>query len=110
MIDTITSRPMGDDESGGSAGRSNVVADYDLAQRPRRLRTTAAMRALVAESGIEARHLIAPFFVTSETANTMPQDVAGMPGVRRHTPEGLLVELERVLALGVRSVLLFGVV
>ena len=64
------------------------------------------MRELVAETDIAPRQLIAPYFVTSSAVGEVP----GMPGLRRHTPEGLLPELERALALGLRSALLFGVV
>src|SRR5680860_77191 len=97
------------DRESGRAVPANGSLDRH-SHRPRRLRTTAAMRSLVAEAGIEARHLIAPYFVTAERDRGTAQEIPGMPGVRRHAPEGLLAELERVLALGVRSALLFGVV
>ncbi|HEX4391262.1 MAG TPA: porphobilinogen synthase, partial [Mycobacterium sp.] len=34
-----------------------------MRQRPRRLRTTPAMRRLVAETSLEPRHLVLPMFV-----------------------------------------------
>lgn len=74
--------------------------------RPRRSRATAAVREMVAEAFIAPRHLIAPYFVTAGAAGEVP----GMPGVRRHTADGLLRELERSLELGLRAALLFGVV
>src|SRR5690606_9534880 len=61
--------------------------------RPRRLRATAAVREMVAETSIAPGHLIAPYFVTQARAGEVP----GMPGVQRHTPQGLLRELERGL-------------
>ena len=75
-------------------------------QRPRRLRGNAAMRELVAETAIAPGQLIAPYFVTAGRT----EEVAGMPGVRRHSVDDLLRQLEMALDLGVRSVLLFGVV
>ncbi|HEX7021387.1 MAG TPA: porphobilinogen synthase [Trueperaceae bacterium] len=77
-------------------------------QRPRRLRATAAMRELVAETSLEARQLIAPFFVVP--GNEEVQPIAALPGVARFSPDRLLRELERALELGVRSAVLFGVV
>ena len=74
--------------------------------RPRRLRATAALRGAVAETDVLPRHLIAPLFVTSGE----PGPVAGMPGVERHAPERALAVIEELLRLGVRTVLLFGVV
>ena len=85
-----------------------MIADLsaNIEQRPRRLRATAAIRDAVAETDVLPRHLVAPFFVTSGPEGP----VAGMPGVERLTPEGLMRQLERSLAAGVRTVMLFGVV
>src|SRR5690606_24104463 len=74
--------------------------------RPRRLRTTRALRDAVAETDVLPRHLIAPLFVTAGE----PGPVAGMPGVERLAPEGALAVIEELLGHGVRTVLLFGVV
>ncbi len=76
--------------------------------RPRRLRTTAAMRALTGETAVEARHLVAPFFVTPQPEAEQP--IASLPGVARYGTQTLLRQLERALELGVRSAVLFGVV
>lgn len=75
-------------------------------QRPRRLRATPAIRDAVAETDVLPRHLVAPFFVTSGPAGP----VSGMPGVERLTPDGLMPQLKRALEVGVRTVMLFGVV
>ncbi len=85
-----------------------MIADRpaDIVARPRRLRSTPAIRDAVAETEVLPRHMIAPFFVTSGN----PGPVAGMPGVERVTPDGLLRQLERALAAGVRTAMLFGVV
>lgn len=80
----------------------------DLPERPRRLRRQAALREMVAETGLEARHFIAPFFVVPGQGEVQP--IEALPGVSRYSVDTLLKELERVAELGVRSALLFGVV
>ena len=48
--------------------RERITKDTaELIKRPRRLRGGSAMRALVAETALEPRHFIAPFFVISRT-------------------------------------------
>lgn len=77
-------------------------------ERPRRLRTTGAMRNLVAETSLEARQLIAPFFVVPGQWQTQP--IGALPGVSRYSVDRLLPQLERALNLGVKAVILFGVI
>jgi porphobilinogen synthase len=75
--------------------------------RLRRLRRTAALRDLVAETGVELRRLVYPIFVRPGPGR--PEPVPSMPGVHRY-PVGDLPRLGRELeAEGIRSVLLFGV-
>ena len=76
--------------------------------RPRRLRTTAAMRELVSETAVLPHQLVAPFFVTAGRDTVQP--IAALPGVARLGTDPLLRELERALKLGIRSAVLFGVV
>ena len=81
-----------------------VVAPPD---RPRRLRATAAGRALVREARLSPRQLVAPVFVVPGRGRREP--LAAMPGHERLSPE-LAVEYARRLAnLRVGGVLLFGV-
>ena len=79
-----------------------------LTQRPRRLRTTAALRDLIAQTQVRPQDLIAPYFVVSGT--NVSQPIGSLPGVSRLSPDLLLRELERGLKLGVRAAMLFGVV
>ena len=72
--------------------------------RLRRLRRTAALRDLVRETELRPQRLIAPLFVAS-TAD----DVETMPGVSRLTISGAVAAAERLQALGVGGVLLFGI-
>ena len=75
--------------------------------RPRRLRRTAAMRELVAETAVRTSDLIAPLFVREGI--TEPQPIVSLPGVVQHSRESLRKEVTELAALGVRAVVLFGV-
>ena len=55
--------------------------------RPRRLRTTPALRRLVAETDLRPRHLVLPMFVKEGAAEPVP--IASMPGVVQHTRDSL---------------------
>jgi porphobilinogen synthase len=77
------------------------------ASRPRRLRRTEPIRAMVRETTVTPDQLAAPLFVKEGIDG--PQPVESMPGVAQHTVESLRKEVARLLAVGVRSFLLFGV-
>jgi porphobilinogen synthase len=72
--------------------------------RLRRLRATAALRDLVRETELSPARLIAPLFVAS-----VAEPIEAMPGVSRLTISGVLGAVDRLAALGVRGVLLFGI-
>ena len=75
--------------------------------RPRRLRRTAALRRLVAETRLSVDDLVAPLFVR-EGINE-PQPVASLPGVFQHTRASLRAEASALHDLGVPGVILFGI-
>ncbi len=75
--------------------------------RPRRLRRTAALRDLVAETRLDTSDLIAPLFVREGI--DQPEPIGSLPGVVQHTVDSLLTEVRGLADLGVRSVMLFGV-
>ncbi len=75
--------------------------------RPRRLRKTPALRALVAETTLSRDDLIAPLFVKEGISDAEP--VKSMPGVYQHTLQSLRKEVNDIVNTGVRSVILFGV-
>ncbi|GEM85694.1 porphobilinogen synthase [Meiothermus granaticius] len=77
-----------------------------LPYRPRRLRSSAPLRESVAETVVRASDLILPFFLIPGEGE---EPIASMPGVSRLGLKGFLHGLERALNLGVRSVMLFGV-
>jgi len=75
--------------------------------RPRRLRQSAALRALVAETRLSADQLVLPLFVRA--GRKLRREVSAMPGVFQLSPDELLREASRARAAGVPAVLLFGI-
>ena len=75
--------------------------------RPRRLRSSTAMRELVAETHLQVSDFVAPLFVREGI--TEPQPIVSLPGVVQHTLDSLVVEVKQLRDLGVRGVILFGV-
>jgi porphobilinogen synthase len=78
-----------------------------LVARPRRLRTSAAMRALVRETQINPDGLVQPLFVVE--GNGVVQPIGSMPGVSRYSVDAVVRECRELDAAGVRAVLLFGI-
>ena len=75
--------------------------------RPRRLRTTAAMRGLVAETTVVARQLVLPVFVREGAREPIP--IPSMPGVVQHSHDSLRKAAAHAVAAGVGGIMLFGV-
>jgi porphobilinogen synthase len=73
----------------------------------RRLRRTAGLRDLVRETELEPRHLIQPLFVVA--GEGVRQPVESMPGIERFSINEVVAEASELLAVGVRSVILFGI-
>ncbi len=77
----------------------------NLPRRPRRLRRTAAIRNMVAETAVTPADLIQPFFVIDGDGE--PADIASLPGQRRLPIAELVKECEALAQLGVPGVALF---
>lgn len=77
------------------------------ADRPRRLRSTSAVRRLVSETSLEARQLVLPMFVAEDIAE--PRPIASMPGVVQHTRDSARKVYAEAAELGLGGVMLFGV-
>lgn len=77
------------------------------AARPRRLRSSAAMRRLVAETRVRPADLILPLFV--KEGIDAPAPVASMPGVFQHTRESLRKAAHEAVEAGVGGLMLFGI-
>ncbi|HUF13099.1 MAG TPA: porphobilinogen synthase [Longimicrobiales bacterium] len=75
--------------------------------RPRRLRATPALRALVRETELQASHLILPLFVVE--GENVRRPVASMPGVAQTSVDGVVADAAEAHALGIPAVLLFGI-
>jgi porphobilinogen synthase len=75
--------------------------------RPRRLRGSPALRAMVAESRLDVRQLVHPMFVREGSGVERP--IASMPGHAQRSVDRLPAELDETFALGVPAVLLFGI-
>lgn len=77
------------------------------ASRPRRLRSTDAMRELVAQTRVHVSDLVAPLFVRE--AISEPQPIESLPGVVQHSVDSLVAEVVQLRDLGVRAIILFGI-
>ena len=75
--------------------------------RPRRLRTTPAMRRLTAETRLNAADLVLPMFVREGA--TEPVAISSMPGVEQHSLDSFRRALADAAAAGIGGVMLFGV-
>lgn len=75
--------------------------------RPRRLRTTPAMRRMVAQTRLHPADLILPAFVREGIS--APVEIGAMPGVVQHTRDSLKKAAVEALEAGVSGIMLFGV-
>jgi porphobilinogen synthase len=97
--------PGADLGAGLDAGAA-AASDVDPAHRLRRTRRTETLRALVRETRIHPRQLVAAMFVQPGREGREP--VGSMPGVMRVTPDEALKDARALEALGVGGVILFG--
>jgi porphobilinogen synthase len=77
------------------------------ATRPRRLRRTAALRALFRETTLAPADLVSPFFVVPGQGVRNP--VVSMPGVDQLSSDLLPAQVRELESLGIKAVLLFGI-
>jgi porphobilinogen synthase len=75
-------------------------------ERPRRLRRTAALRALVRETRLDPSMLVAPLFV--RPGNGVREPIASMPGVERLSPDEAALQAQVLADLGIGGIILFG--
>jgi porphobilinogen synthase len=78
-----------------------------MIHRPRRLRRTPNIRALVQETHIQKSNLIYPLFITHGKGIAKP--IGSMPGIFQYSLDNALKDIEEAYNLGIRSVLLFGI-
>ncbi|HEX3488190.1 MAG TPA: hypothetical protein VHU92_02570, partial [Streptosporangiaceae bacterium] len=77
------------------------------AARARRLRRTAALRRLVAQTSVRPADLLLPMFIKEGISE--PQPVVSMPGVVQHTRDSLRKAAAEAVDAGVGGLVLFGV-
>ena len=75
--------------------------------RPRRLRTSPAMRRLVAETRLHPADLVLPMFVREGASE--PNPISSMPGVVQHSLDSFKRALADAATAGLGGVMLFGV-
>ncbi len=83
-----------------------ILPGFPIA-RPRRLRSSPALRRLVAETRLSVEQLVLPLFVRS--GKKLRKPVAAMPGVFQLSPDEIVRESAAAQAVGVPAVLLFGI-
>ncbi len=83
------------------------VPEFQPVERPRRLRLTAPLRAMVRETELNPRDFIYPLFV--RPGKGIQNEIRSMPGVFQWSVEQLPAEAESIGGLGVPAVILFGI-
>jgi len=78
-----------------------------LIERPRRLRSTSVLRAMVRDTSVAPASLILPLFIREGL--TTPKPIEGMPGVVQHTKDSYKAEIDRALEAGIGGVMVFGI-
>jgi len=79
----------------------------ELTDRPRRLRRTDSLRSLVRETRLTPNDFIYPLFVCE--GEGIRREIASMPGCYNLSIDQLVREAQSAKAVGVRSIVLFGV-
>jgi porphobilinogen synthase len=75
-------------------------------QRPRRLRRSESLRALVRETPLAASDFIYPMFVVP--GKSVRAEIASMPGIYQQSVDRFLEECREVEQLGIAGIILFG--
>jgi porphobilinogen synthase len=83
-----------------------VNRNSKMVRRPRRLRSTPAIRAMVRETELNARDFIYPLFVRHGSGRS---EIRSMPGVYQLSVEEAVREAEAAMKSGVNAVILFGI-
>ena len=109
-IEGLPGQARGTDGSAGAGARDIATSDTaegGLLFRPRRLRRSPALRALVRETHLTTDDLILPVFVTHEA--DAAHEIPSMPGIFQWSVGRAAEHVEAATAAGIRAVLLFGI-
>ena len=83
------------------------MSDFNLTQRPRRLRLNQTIRRLVRQTKLSVDDLILPVFI--EEGITEPVAVESLPGIYRY-PESMIPEvIKQTEQLGIPAIMMFGI-
>jgi porphobilinogen synthase len=85
----------------------NIAERLALTNRPRRLRSSPAMRGMVRETRVNRDGLVMPLFIVDGV--NVVQPIGSMPGVSRLSVDAAVRECRELDAVGVKAVLLFGI-
>ena len=77
-----------------------------LIKRPRRLRTSSALRGLVAENSLSANDFITPIFILE--GEGQKKEIPSMPGYYKKSLDLTLGDVKELWEMGLKSVLLFA--
>ncbi|GAB4453852.1 MAG: porphobilinogen synthase [Anaerolineales bacterium] len=86
--------------------QSPITVYQTLTTRPRRLRATPALRAMIRETELNARDFIYPLFVRHGIGRS---EIRSMPGVYQLSVDEAVREAEAAMRSGVNAVILFGI-
>ncbi len=80
---------------------------FTLPSRPRRLRMHPQLRDLVRETVLTPHDFVPPYFVC--TGTNIKNPVASMPGVYQMSIDTILLEMQELVDMGLKKILLFGI-
>ncbi|MBK7092722.1 MAG: porphobilinogen synthase [bacterium] len=75
--------------------------------RPRRLRRNQIIRDLTAQTSLNVKGMIQPYFVTDGTG--IHDEIKGLPGIYRDSVDSLVKSIDEDKKLGIDKIMLFGV-
>ncbi|MFT8394876.1 porphobilinogen synthase [Propionibacterium sp.] len=102
---TISSTLSGIAQGSAPSLPTHRVPD-SIGQRPRRLRSTAAIRSMVAETRLDPAEFILPLFAVEGL--DAPREISSMPGVHQHTKASLQKAVHEAADAEVGAVMLFA--
>jgi porphobilinogen synthase len=88
---------------------NNFEGSYDVfpKMRLRRLRKNEAMRDLLQETHLSIKDMVVPLFVQEGISKN--EEIESMPGIFRFSIKTMLKEVEEIISLGIKAIILFGI-
>ena len=79
----------------------------ELLHRPRRLRTSEAVREMARETRLSKKALVYPVFIREGSG--IREEIPSLPGQYHYSPDTICEEMERLVKAGINKILLFGI-